>query len=484
MMNEYDVDVAILGAGTAGMAAYREARKTTDRVALIDGGVLGTTCARVGCMPSKLLIAAAEAAHHAQNTGIFGVETDKVEVDGRAVMARVRSERDRFVGFVEEAVAGFDQDNIIRQYAKFVDDSTLELDNGERLTARSIVIATGSSPNIPPPFKAAGDRLITNDDIFDFEDLPGRVAVFGAGVIGLELGQALARLGTGVHLFGRSNKVGPLTDPELIAQACELFAHEFPAHWNADTEISRAGQEIVISWTNTDPDGNTSARQEARFDYLLAATGRRANVDRLGLENTSVERDARGVPVYDPLSMRAGESDIFIAGDGTGDLPLLHEAADEGRIAGENAARYPHSYRRARRTPLGIVFSDPQIGMAGARHTDLIEEGIGFETGSVSFADQGRARVMNINKGALNVYGEVGTGRFLGAEMIGPNAEHISHLLAWAIESRLTISEILERPFYHPVLEEGVRTALRNLNAALGFGANPPLRCIDCGPGG
>jgi Pyruvate/2-oxoglutarate dehydrogenase complex, dihydrolipoamide dehydrogenase (E3) component, and related enzymes len=122
--------------------------------------------------------------------------------------------------------------------------------------------------------------------------------------------------------------------------------------------------------------------------------------------------------------------------------------------------------------------------MAGARHADLIAQGIEFETGKVSYADQGRARVMNVNKGALHVYGEVGTGRFLGAEMIGPNAEHIAHLLAWAIESRLTVSEILDRPFYHPVLEEGVRTALRNLNAALGFGANPPLRCIDCGPGG
>ena len=135
MTEQYDVDVAIIGAGTAGMAAYREARKTTDRVALIDGGPLGTTCARVGCMPSKLLIAAAEAAHRAENTGIFGVETGKVEIDGRAVMARVRSERDRFVGFVHDAVAGFDDEHIIRRYAKFVDDNTLELDNGELIFA-------------------------------------------------------------------------------------------------------------------------------------------------------------------------------------------------------------------------------------------------------------------------------------------------------------------------------------------------------------
>jgi len=165
------------------------------------------------------------------------------------------------------------------------------------------------------------------------------------------------------------------------------------------------------------------------------------------------------------------------------DLPLLHEAADEGRIAGENAARFPHVYRRARRTSLGVVFSDPQIAMAGQSYKSLTESGVDFEIGEVSYDDQGRARVMGINKGLLRVYGEKGTGRFLGAEMIGPSAEHLAHLLAWAIQSNLTVSEILQRPFYHPVLEEGVRTAFRTLNHALGFGPNPPLRCIDCGPG-
>ncbi len=484
MSEQYDVDVAILGAGTAGMAAFREALKATPRVVMIDGGKLGTTCARVGCMPSKLLIAAADAAYHARHADLFGVNAGPVEVDGRAVMARLHRERDRFVGFVHDAVADFDMEKLIRHYGKLRDDHTIELDDGRTITARSIVIATGSRPNIPPPFEVAADRLITNDDLFYMDDIPGRVAVFGAGVIGLELGQALHRLGSAVHLFGRNHAIGPLSDPDLKRNARDLFAAEFPAHWHADADISREGEEIVVSWTDTDADGKVGDRQEARFDYLLAATGRRANVDRIGLENTSVECDDRGVPIYDPLSMRAGDSDIFIVGDGNADLPLLHEAADEGRIAGENAARYPHVYRRARRTPLGVVFSDPQIGLAGRGYRELMDGDVAFETGAVSYADQGRARVMGINKGALHIYAERETGILLGMEMVGPAAEHLSHLLAWAIESRLTVTETLERPFYHPVLEEGVRTALRNLNAKLGFAANPPLRCIDCGPGG
>lgn len=489
-MTDYDVDVAILGAGTAGMAAYREVVKQTDRVALIDGGPLGTTCARVGCMPSKLLIAAADAAHHARHTDMFGVRTGPVSVEGVAVMNRVRAERDRFVGFVTAAVEGFKTGHLIRQNATFVDDNTLALDDGTQLTARTVIVATGSRPVIPPPFTAAGDRLIINDDLFDWQDLPQSVAVFGAGVIGLELGQALSRLCVRVHLFGLGNGVGPLSDPDLIAHARSTFAGEFSADFDAETQITRDGDQVVVSWVNRANTQDTGPKDagEERFDYLLAATGRRPNLDNIGLDHTSLILDDRGIPQIDPMSMRAqstkdGVSSIFVTGDAAVDAPLLHEAADEGRIAGENAARYPQVYRRARRTALGVVFSDPQIAVVGQGAAALTKAGIDFAHGEVSFNDQGRARVIGQNTGLLRVYGQRDTGLLLGAELIGPAAEHLAHLIAWAIESKLTVTEALQRPFYHPVIEEGLRTALRTLAATLEFGPNPPLRCIDCGPG-
>ncbi len=131
------------------------------------------------------------------------------------------------------------------------------------------------------------------------------------------------------------------------------------------------------------------ADQEERFDYLIAATGRTPNVDKIGLENTTLSLGVMGVPEYDPLSGRAGDSHIFIAGDAALDLPLLHEAADDGRLAGENAARFPHSYRRSRRAPIGVVFSDPQIAIVGASHAALTKRpGCKFATGEVSFEDQ------------------------------------------------------------------------------------------------
>jgi len=480
-MTTRQVDVAIIGAGTAGMGAYRTATKHTDNVVLIEGEQYGTTCARVGCMPSKLLIAAADAAHEIEKARGFGVHVDgNVRIDGREVMDRVRRERDRFVSFVIEAVEGWPGDNRIMSRAKFLDDHTLELEGGDRVVADRIVIATGSRPVYPKPFEAAGDRLIINDDVFDWNDLPGSVAVFGGGIIGLELGQALHRLGVRMRLFGKFGDVGPLSDPEVKQSALAAFQGEFPFDPDANvTNIERAGDGVAITFT--DADGRET---NEHFDYLLAATGRRANVDKLSVENTSIELDDKGIPLFDRYTMQAGDSHIFIAGDVTGDVPLLHEAADGGRIAGDNAGRYPDIRTGLRRAPLGIMFTDPNIATVGHSYRELDSLPCDYAIGQVDLGGQGRSRVMLKNHGLLRVYGEYGTGLFLGAEMVGPRMEHIAHLLAWAYQQRMTVSQMLDMPFYHPVIEEGLRSALRDLNAKLHIGPESPRRCLDCGPGG
>lgn len=490
-MNPSHVDVAIIGAGTAGLSAYREVRRYTDNIALIESGPFGTTCARVGCMPSKLLIAPAEARHRLERLPEFGIAAAAGQVDGVAVMRRVRSERDRFVGFVIDSMQGFEPSHIIRAHARFEDAHSLRLDRADgadatktaevrHLRADRIVLATGSRPRIPAMLNAAGDRLIVNDDVFEWQDLPESVAVFGAGVIGLELGQALHRLGVRVRLFGRGAQLASISDPEVRAYAVRTIAAELPVSLDArDVRVRRDGESVVIDFI----DDAGGARSE-RYDWLLAATGRISNLDRLGLENTGLTLDARGIPLFDPLTMQCGASHIFVAGDSAADRPVLHEAADEGHLAGHNAARYPAVFKHVRRTPMGVVFSDPQIAFVGKRHAQLVSEGVDFAIGEVSFEDQGRSRVMLVNKGLMRLYGEAGTGLLLGAEMIGPEHEHLAHLLAWVIQMRMTVSDILELPFYHPVIEEGLRTGLRELNRALGMGPKPPLRCIDCGPGG
>ena len=269
-MIERNVDVAIIGAGSAGLAAYRAAREWTTSVVLIEAGQYGTTCARVGCMPSKLLIAAAEAAHAIDEASQFGVGTAGSAVDGKAVMERVQSERDRFVGFVLESVNDIPAEHRIRGMARFLDDHRLLIDDKMTLTAERIVIATGSSPSYPAFFAALGDRLLVNDDIFDWQDLPGSVAVFGPGVIGLELGQALHRLGVNVLMFGLDNLVGPLTDPRVRDAAREAFTEEF--YLDADATVrsmQRHGNGVVIDYV--DLNGEPAS---VSVDYVIAGVSR------------------------------------------------------------------------------------------------------------------------------------------------------------------------------------------------------------------
>ncbi len=472
------VDVAIIGAGTAGMGAYRAAREHTNSIVLIEGGPYGTTCARVGCMPSKLLIAAAEAADAVRMAQGFGVYADAPRIDGAAVMQRVRDERDRFVSFVIEAVEGFDPAHRVRATARFTGPHTLELDTGDIIEAARIVVATGSVPVTPAMFDAVGDRLIVNDDVFHWTDLPASVAVFGAGAIGLELAQALSRLGVRVRLFGRGGGVGGISDPAVRDVAAGLFMDDLPFLPDADvTDITRDGDAVVIRFAQDGIDC------EERFELLLAATGRRPALEGLNLAASGLTLDDRGSPQIDPNTMQAAGSHIFVAGDVAARIPLLHESADDGRIAGDNAGRWPDVVPQPRRTPLAVVFTDPNIASVGASHAELTAAGCDFAAGEVDFTAQGRARVLRQNNGLLRVYGERGTCRLLGAELVAPRGEHLAHLLAWAIQSEMTAETALDMPFYHPVIEEGLRTALRDLCANLGRMPAPPPRDIDCGPG-
>lgn len=460
MQNPREVDVLILGAGTAGMAAYRAAAASTPRVALVEAGHFGTTCARVGCMPSKLLIAAAEAAHAVERAHLFGVgEPGRAPVDGRRVMARVRAERDRFVGFVTRSVDDFPAEHKILGRARFLDAHTVAVGD-ERITAKAVVIATGSRPRVPPMLESLGDRLVVNDDVFSWEELPRSVAVFGLGIIGLELGQALARLGVRVRLFGARGHVGPLTDPAVRDAALAAFREELTLDPDPRVlDVRREDDAVVVRFVEA------GREVTERFDLALAATGRAPNVDRLDLDRTGLALDARGLPRFDRTTLQCGASSIFLAGDVNDDRPLLHEAADEGKVAGENAARFPDVRPGPRRTPLAIVFTDPQMTLVGETWAEV--KGRDPVVGAAPFDDQGRSRVLLQNRGLLHLYAERSTGRLLGAEMAGPRAEHLGHLLAWAHQQRLTVAEMLAMPFYHPVIEEGLRTALRDAAAQL-----------------
>lgn len=457
------VEVAILGAGSAGLYALGQVRKETDNYLLIDGGELGTTCARVGCMPSKAMIQVAEDFHCRnlfQRMGIEGGE--HLKLNDQKALEHVQDLRDVFVDKVLSSSTDQMGDKFIAANARFLAPGLLQAGD-EEIHADKIIIATGSSPVIPAAWQQYGDRLITTDDFFEMEQLPGSVAVIGLGVIGLELGQALRRLGVQVTGIDQLNTIARLDDVDISNAAIEILEKEFPLWLGSAAEISEAQDgRLTVS----------AGDQSVTVEKILLSIGRRPNLDSLNLEQAGIPLNAYGLPDYDPHSMQIGDLPVFIAGDVDADRPLLHEAGDEGRIAGYNAvSTAPVRFRR--KTPLSITFTDPNIVTVGTSFAELdLDKTV---TASVKFGPLGRALIMGKNRGQLKLYANKHDGRLIGAAMIAPHGEHLGHLLAWAIEQQLTVLQMLRMPFYHPVIEEALQPVLRELVDACDMAVELPI---------
>ncbi|MDP6968916.1 MAG: dihydrolipoyl dehydrogenase [Gammaproteobacteria bacterium] len=447
------VEYAIIGSGTAGLGAYSRIRRTTDDFVMIQHGPYGTTCARVGCMPSKMLITAADHAHESSRGAAFGIDAE-VSVDDQRVFNRIRQDRaDKFVGNVLKQIAQIPEHLKLQGFAKFLSNQQIQVDDDIIVQAEKIIIACGTRPRIPAALQPVASRVFTSDTIFEIKRLPKSIAVIGLGVIALELGQSLHRLGVKTSLFGRTGKIGDLSHPALQAATLSCLSEELDIYPQGTiVDAWEENNAAVIAYQQAD--GRVIKQH---FDAILVAAGRVSNIDRLAVENTDIPVDKNGIPVFDPQTMQCGNLPIYIAGDVTNDLPLWHEAYDEGRIAGDNALTYPDTIPVPRKTPLGIYFTDPQMAIVGRSFQQL--EGTDIVIGDVPFTSP-RHEVWKKPQGRMQVYLDKYSGEILGAELLGHQAEHLAHLLALAITHKLTAAQFLAMPIYHPSAEEVLKRAL------------------------
>ena len=449
------VEVAIIGAGSAGLYALSQVKKETDDFLLINSGPYGTTCARVGCMPSKSLIRIAEYYHDRVDFEKSGIKhSDALKVSMPDVLQRVRDHRDFLVnGNIKHSITRLG-DKVLSGKAEFINRNTLKVGDDE-IIAKKIIIATGSTPVFDPKWEAFKEHILTTDELFEQEDLPPTLGVIGLGVIGLELGQALSRLGVKITATHSKEFIGGLSDPEVNAVMLQECQKEFDIWLGGRAVLTKADDKIKI----------TSGEREVLVDKVLVAIGRKPNLEALKLENLGITLNKRGMPNFDPYTMQIEDLPIYIAGDVNADRPLLHEAADEGRIAGYNAVKPQKKFKR--KVPLSIVFTSPNIAFVGKEYREIKEDD-NVITGSYDFVKQARAMLMNTNVGIANLYVQKSDGKLLGAQMAIPGGEHLAHHLAWAIEQDLTIYDMLELPFYHPTLEEGLYSLLLSCAREIG----------------
>ena len=448
------VDVAVIGAGHAGLNAIKEVRKVTENYVLINGGQLGTTCARIGCMPSKVALHLGETrsngAHwsrawhrgwgdhqgrHCQGHGAYpGLARSVRRSDPRQHHGRHgrQTHRRLTAELVDRVPSGSETDHPHWSHG--------DSDRGVLVHTAGVARLRGRHPNCRDLIRAG--------------TLPESIAVLGLGPMGIELAQALHGLGVRVVGVERGDIIARIDDPVVNSMAIEIMARGFPLWLGADVRVDRQGDGFRVS----------SGERETQVDKLLVAVGRHPNLRGMGLERLGVTTNHQGVPEHHPHTMQVGSLPIYIAGDAGGGLSTLQRAADQGRIAGHNAARGGATAFKPK-TNMSIVFCNPNVASVGASWSDLDPEATAV--GQVRFGPVGRAVIAGRNRGVLRLYADKRSGQILGAAMVGAECEHLAHLVAWAVEAGMTVTEALRMPYYHPVYEEAIQDALYDLDRHL-----------------
>lgn len=422
-------DLVIIGGGAGGLVVASVAAQLGLEVTLIEKAPkLGGDCLHYGCVPSKTLLHTARVAHwmrHADRAGLAAVEP---EVDMARVNARIRA--------VIEHIQQHDDPARFRDYgcevifgaARFVDAHTVEVD-GQRIAGKRFVIATGSRPAIPsiPGLQEAG--YLTNLDLFSLAERPRRLVVLGGGPIGLEMGQAFARLGSRVTILQRGKQLLPAEDPELADELAACLQQEgITVHTGvAATRISRQDAGIRI-----DAEG-----LQLEADQILVATGRQANVEQLGLEVAGVRCSERGIEV--DRRMRSSQKHIYACGDVCGPYAFTHMAEYQAGIVISNAVfRFPKKadYRIVPK----VTYTDPELASVGLTEQQARQQGLDVTVLRFPFAQVDRALTEGETCGSIKLV--VHKGKVLGATILGAQAGELLHEIVLAMQAGARIGTI------------------------------------------
>jgi pyruvate/2-oxoglutarate dehydrogenase complex dihydrolipoamide dehydrogenase (E3) component len=441
-------DLVAIGGGTAGLVASGGAAMLGARAALIERAYLGGDCLVTGCVPSKTLIACAKVAHGARRGAAFGVRTGPVEVDFPAVMERVRRVRAdmaRHDGAEGMRKRGVD---VLFGTATFTGPKTLDLD-GTEVRFRRAVICTGGRPAVPD-VPGLRENCVTSESVFNLTDRPARLVVVGGGPIGCELAQAFARLGSGVTILQRGDRLLPKDDPDASARIAEAFRDEGidVRFGTTPTRVERdaAGLRVEVQ--------GPGGAGVLRADQVLVAAGRRPNTERLGLAAAGVAHDARGVRV--DWRHRTTNPRVYAAGDVCSPFQFTHAAYAQAEFACLNAL-LPVRMNARDRVMSWATFTDPEVAHAGLGWDALRELGGRIDTYTQPLELNDRAQAEGAARGFARVHCPRGTDRVLAATVVGPHAGEVIAPLAAAITNGWRLRHFQKTVFPYPTWGEVVR---------------------------
>ena len=436
-----EADLCVVGAGSGGLSVAAGAAQLGARTVLVEKDRMGGDCLNHGCVPSKSLLAAGHAAQSMREGGRFGVRPVEPEIDF-----------DRVHAHVQEVIAGIAPHDsverfeglgvtVIKGHARFIDRDRIEVE-GREVRARRLVLATGSRPAVPPVDGLDAVPYLTNETVFDLTERPERLLVLGGGPIGTELAQAFRRLGAAVTVADMG-PILPKDDPELVAVVRRrLLAEGIELREHARVVAAEAGPALILE------DG--AGRQRLEGTHLLLATGRRPNVEDLGLERAGIAFDRNGIQV--DARLRTTNRRVFAIGDCAGGLQFTHLAGYHAGIVIRNALfRLPA--RASTRAIPRVTFTDPELAAVGLGEAAAAAEGRKVEVLRWAFADNDRARTERRTEGLVKAVVSP-RGRVLGGAIVGAHAGEL--ILPWvlAVERRLKLGALANLVAPYPTLGE------------------------------
>ncbi|HYF48635.1 MAG TPA: dihydrolipoyl dehydrogenase [Planctomycetota bacterium] len=446
-------DLIVIGAGPGGYVAAIRAAQFGMNVGIIEKeAVLGGTCLRVGCIPSKALLESSERFHAAKEEAHkHGIVLPEVKLD----LATMMSRKDQIVNMLTRGIDGLMKKNKITRYSghgRIDGAGKVVVENGQdktALLAKNILIATGSKVARLPGVELDFDRIGTSTEALKYPEVPKHLIVIGAGVIGLELGSVWLRLGAKVTVLEYLPRILPGMDTEIATEAQKIFEKQgFEFRLGSKVKAAKVdGSTCIVEVDGGEP---------LRSDRVLLAVGRVPNTENLGLDTVGIQLDQRGrIPVNDHFATPA--KGVYAIGDVIRGAMLAHKAEEEGVACVEKIAT-GHGHVNYDAIP-GIVYTEPEIASVGKTEEELKAANIEYRKGVFPFQANGRARCIGHTEGRVKVLAHAKTDRVLGVHIIGPRAGDLIAEAATAIEFGASSEDVARACHAHPTLSEAVKEA-------------------------
>ncbi len=466
-MRTVECDTVVLGAGSAGLEAFREVQSKGVSCVIIELGPLGTSAQRSGELPLSLLMSAGIARHAEATFDDYGIETTKEGCyDISNVLNSIRQVRSRATSDVLSFLYRIPEERRLKGVARFIDTNNLVVENETLVKFKTAIICTGSTPMVTYE-QSRLKGVLTINEFFELEKIPSSVAIFGSTLAGLQLGQSLAYLGVNVAVFGQ-RKLWDLTDENVLTVAHRMLSSRFNLY--VDTFITSIENEqngYAIYYID-----DRKFENYLFMEGVIAATDRIPNVGGMNLQDIGISLNRNGSIKIDEKTLQTTVPNIFAAGDVCHVSQATTLSIAQGRYAGRNAALFPNIIDKPQQVRLSIVHTDPVLAIVGLSLNEMKERADKYDKRFIItqvILHLGQYRSQREDGGVVCIYTDVESHEVKGAEICAVGGDHIAQMLAMSIHNKATVDDLAEFNFYHlsheKIIAKAAKEALRVLNS-------------------